>query len=258
VIVREVVMAGEPRALKPLTRIASELPEAQRRAPAEERRQPAHEEPHRDGGAPAPTKPVLAIEAAGTWLAAQSPDLRAALARGLADDIEGVQERSRTQGVEAGRTEGLREVAARTASGIAALGRISVSAEETFTQETAKLAELCADIVSEAFLKIAGEHLASREATIGAVLEVLKRIKDERELIIHVSSQDLPLLRELEPRMQEALGSRRWTMVADPRVSAGGCLVESSLGALDGRFEVQLQELFETIRAAKAARWEGA
>jgi len=38
-------------------------------------------------------------------------------------------------------------------------------------------------------------------------------------------------------------------------VNVGGCLVESDLGTLDGRLEVQLRELFETIRAVKAAKW---
>jgi len=39
-------------------------------------------------------------------------------------------------------------------------------------------------------------------------------------------------------------------------VSAGGCLIESTLGTLDGRLEVQLAKVSDTLRAARAARLE--
>jgi flagellar biosynthesis/type III secretory pathway protein FliH len=255
-IVRDVVFAIEPRSLRPLVRISSDLPEGQRRAPKEEARSGTRA-PLREASPPAAPKPTLEVEAAGTWLAAQSMDLRVALAQQLAPEIVVAQERGHAQGVEAGRAEALRDAAARTQSSLAALARLSAAAEETFNREAGQLAGLCTDIVAAAFVKLAGEQLMSREACLGAVLEVLKRVKDERELTIRVSEQDLPALREQEPQLRAVLGSRSWSLIADPRVSAGGCLVESRVGTLDGRFEVQLLELCETLRAAKTARWEG-
>jgi flagellar biosynthesis/type III secretory pathway protein FliH len=52
------------------------------------------------------------------------------------------------------------------------------------------------------------------------------------------------------------LGRRKFALVPDTRVTAGGCIVETSAGSLDGRFEVQLHEMCETLRSAKAASRE--
>jgi flagellar biosynthesis/type III secretory pathway protein FliH len=206
------------------------------------------------GGTVGPPKPALTLETVSSWLSTQPADVRTKLAQSLATEIDTLREQGRAQGVESGRAQGLQEVSRRAESSLTALAGVAVAAEQAFKREAASLANSCADIVSEAFLKIAGPHLASREAVLGAVLEVIKRIKDSREVTIRVSSQDLALLREREEAIQHALGARHSTLVADPRVNVGGCLVESELGTLDGRLEVQLHELFETLRAAKAAK----
>jgi flagellar biosynthesis/type III secretory pathway protein FliH len=86
---------------------------------------------------------------------------------------------------------------------------------------------------------------------VAVVAEVLKRVREERELRIHVNPQDLPLLRTAEPGIAASLPGRNFTLVADARVEAGGCIVESKLGSLDGRLEVQLAGLVATLRAAK-------
>ncbi len=82
---------------------------------------------------------------------------------------------------------------------------------------------------------------------VGVVAEVLKRVREERELRIHVNPQDLPLLRTAEPGIAASLPGRNFTLVADARVEAGGCIVESALGSLDGRLEVQLAGLVRDV-----------
>ena len=98
----------------------------------------------------------------------------------------------------------------------------------------------------------AEDALVSREAVVGAVCEVVKRVREERELRIHVNPSDLPVLRTAEAGIEASLPGRRFTLVSDGRVESGGCIVESTLGSLDGRLEVQLAELCATLRAAKA------
>jgi flagellar assembly protein FliH len=260
-IVRDVVLSSEPRPLRPTVRVAGDLADNQRRPT---RDAPRYLPPDAPVAAPPPPippdppKPILTAETASSWLTAQSADIRTALAQSLATEVNTIREQGRAQGVELGRTQALQEIARRVESSLSTLAKAATAADEAFGLEAVALADSCADIVSEAFLKIAGEHLATREAVLGAVVEVIKRVKDSREVTVRVSSQDFPLLREYEAHIQQALGSRHSTLVADPRVSVGGCLVESDLGTLDGRLEVQLRELFETIRAAKAAKWADA
>ncbi len=255
-IMRDVVLSSEPRALRPPSTASGTNPHPSVSTVAQPPKTP--QSVPTPQSLPPPSKPALTLDAVNSWLATQSVETRAAVAHGLATDLSALREQARAQGLETGRTQGLQEFSQRTESCLAALTRINTAAEEAFAQEAAQLSEACADIVAAAFVKLAGEHLPGREAILGAVTEVLKRVKDPREVTIRVSQQDLPLLREGEPLIQQVLGARHVTLSADPRVSVGGCLVESSLGTLDGRLEVQIRELFETIRAAKASRWTGA
>jgi flagellar biosynthesis/type III secretory pathway protein FliH len=201
--------------------------------------------------------PSLTLETVLRWLELQSPETKAACAQILAPELTTLKLAAQNEGLELGKAQALREITDRAASSLNSLARIAGAAESAFALEAAQLAEACTDIVAEVFLKLAGPQLTTREAALGAVLAVLERVKDEREVTIRVSPADLPLLQSQEPSIQATLGSRRWTLTADSRVGVGGCLVESTLGTLDGRLEVQLSELCETLRAAKAARLEG-
>lgn len=206
---------------------------------------------------PPPPEPVLTVESVCKWLQLQSADTRAACARVLATDLAALKSEARAEGLELGKAHALREVKEHAASGLSALGRLTDAAEKAFALEASEMLESCTDIVAEVFLKLAGPLLSTREAVLGCVLEVLRRVKDERALTIRVSPFDLPLLESHEALLREALGTRRWTLAADSRVAVGGCLVESSLGTLDGRLEIQLGKLCDSLRAAAAARMEG-
>jgi flagellar biosynthesis/type III secretory pathway protein FliH len=100
--------------------------------------------------------------------------------------------------------------------------------------------------------------LPTREAATSAVLEVLRKVREGRELIVRVCPDDLALLEEQRSLLAASLGGRKFSLVADTRVEVGGCIVESQLGSLDGRLEVQLRGLYDTLRAAKSAVVESA
>jgi flagellar assembly protein FliH len=205
---------------------------------------------------PPPAPPPITPEAVKKWLDGASVGARAEITAALADDIEALRSAARTQGFERGHAEGLAQAAERSRQAIAALERLVEQAEIAFDDATAVLATHCADIVCEAFTKIAGPMLATREAALGAVLEVLKRVRDERALVIRVSPADIQVLREYEKEIARACTGREYSLLADPRVGAGGCIVESPLGGFDGRFDVQLRGVCETLRAAKSASVE--
>jgi flagellar biosynthesis/type III secretory pathway protein FliH len=201
----------------------------------------------------APTPPPITLDAVKTWLAGAGATARADLATSLADDIEALRSAARTQGIEAGRAEGLAQAVERARQALAALEKLVEQAEIAFDAATTELGTQCADIVCAVLAKIAGPQLATHEAALGAVLEVLKQVRDERALVIRVSPADIQALRAHEADIARACASRSYTLLADPRVDTGGCIVESALGGLDGRFDVQLRGVCETLRAAKSA-----
>jgi len=206
---------------------------------------------------PSPPPPPLTAHAVCEWLELQSDETRAACARALSPDLAVLQESARAEGLEIGTAHAIRELTERAHSSLEALAKITENAEKAFAQEAGQLAQACAEIVAEVFVKLAGTALLTQEAILGSVLTVLQRVRDEREVTIRVSPGDLTLLQTHQAAFDKVLAPRRWTVTADPRVNAGGCLVESTLGTLDGRLEVQLAKLSDTLRAAKAARLEG-
>lgn len=243
-ILRNVIVAAERERLR-----AQHAPEQAPAPPLPERPRPRLEvlvEP--------PARPPLDAQTVCDWLEAQSAQVRTLCASRLASDLEALRAEALAAGRELGRTQARAEALASVESSLAALAQMAGGCEQAFARECAQLAESCAEIVAEAFCKIAGPALATREAALAMVLQVVTRAKDERALTIRVSAQDLPFLEAEGAAIQKALGTRSWTLCADPRVALGGCLVESSLGTLDGRLELQLKELWETLRAAMASR----
>jgi flagellar assembly protein FliH len=195
--------------------------------------------------------PPLSSDRVASWLVTQDGATRTALAAMLSEELAAVREAAREEGYSRGHVEAMKEARDRVGSSLAALEVLNSKAEQAFDLEASQLAEACTGIVAEVFFKLAGTALASREAIVGAVTEVLKRVREERELRIHVSPQDLPVLRSAEAGIAASLPGRKFTLVEDNRIELGGCIVQSALGSLDGRLEVQLAEFCATLRMAK-------
>lgn len=199
---------------------------------------------------PAETPP-LSSDHVASWLVTQDGATRTALAAMLSEDLAAVRQGAREEGYARGHAEAMKEARDRVGSSLAALDAMNEAAEKAFESEAQQLGDACSDIVAEVFFKLAGIQLATREAIVGAVTEVLKRVREERELRIHVSPQDLAVLRSAEAGIAASIPGRRFTLVEDGRIEVGGCIVQSALGSLDGRLEVQLAEFCATLRMAK-------
>jgi flagellar assembly protein FliH len=199
-----------------------------------------------------PEPPPLSSDRVASWLVTQDGATRTALAAVLSEDLAAVRDAAHEEGYSRGHAEAMQEARAKVRDAVDALGQVSAAAETAFAAEIEQLGPACADVVAEAFFKLAGTALVTREAIVGTVAEVLKRVREEREVRVHVNPDDLPVLRSAEAVIAASIPGRRYSFVADGRVAAGGCIVESTLGSLDGRLEVQLGELVATLRAARS------
>jgi flagellar assembly protein FliH len=208
----------------------------------------------RSEASPIQTPPPLSAEAVAGWLERSDGLTRANIARLLASDLETLRLEAQTDGFEAGRAQGMQESRARMEATAVALETVARAATEAMEAQAAQLADLCADVIVEALTKIAGPVLTSREAAVGAVVKILERVKDECELLIKVNRGDLPVLQELQGTLRRALAGRQFSIAADDRVVLGGCIVASQLGTFDGRLEIQLAGLLESIRGARESR----
>lgn len=193
----------------------------------------------------------LSSDRVASWLVSQDCATRTALAAMLSDELAAVRDAAHEEGYARGHSEAMKDAREKVGSALDALATLNTAGEESFAAEAKQIGELCADIVGEVFFKLAGVALVKREAIVGVVGEVIKRVREERELRIHVNPLDLPVLRTAEAGIAASLPGRQFTLVADGRVETGGCIVESTLGSLDGRLEVQLAELCATLQSAK-------
>lgn len=195
----------------------------------------------------------LTFEQVAAWLAVQDGETRESCASLLSEELTAVHERARVSGYEAGQLRAKAEAEQETERLFSTLSAVVGAAESALEQEREALADDCTDVVAEVLAKIAGSVLASREAIVGIVVTVLRRMKDDREATIRVHADDLPVLQLEEEKLAKLFGRSKFTLVADSRVTVGGCIVETSAGSLDGRLDVQLREMCETLRSAKAA-----
>jgi flagellar assembly protein FliH len=244
-ILRDAIFSAERRHLGAQVTPVPALPDAPVMPTVEVRETAATYEPRT-------VEAQLSSDRVASWLVTQDGATRTALAAVLSEELAAVRDAAHAEGYERGHREAMQEAREKVSSAVEALQALNDAAEMAFESELPQLNAACADVVAEVFFKLAGTALATPGAIVGAVTEVLKRVREERELRIHVSPADLPVLRTAEAALEASLPGRRLTLVADGRVETGGCIVESALGSLDGRLEVQLAGLCATLRAAKS------
>lgn len=249
-ILRQAILSEQARALEA---VRSSAPPP---APPTRSAEPIVVAPEPAARSAAPREAPLTFEGVAAWLAVQDGETRLACTSILAEELTHVHEMAKAEGHALGEAQGRQEAQRQAQSSIDALERVAAKAQAAFDDEQQTLADVCTEIVAEAFAKIAGANLVTRAAIAGAVSEVLKRVKEGRELTVRVSPADLPTLQLEESRLAAAVPGRKFALVADARVELGGCLVDSRLGTLDGRLEVQLRELYATLRAARSSQVE--
>ena len=87
--------------------------------------------------------------------------------------------------------------------------------------------------------RILGEELSIAPDRIGAVVEgVLTRARRARSIKVRVHPDDVAALRKLHASL---------SIEPDPSLTRGGCVVETDLGELDARLEVQIAALARAL-----------
>ena len=193
----------------------------------------------------------MTLERVTEWLAAQELGIREEVAKLLAGDIEALRDEVRASARKEGEADGRAAGEAAWNAAADALQQAVAELQGQRERDSEQLVEDCADVIAEALAKIAGPVLSSRDAIVGAVREVVKRVKDDGDVRLRVHAGQLDLLKEAQAELEQMV-TGQLTIAADSRVELGGCIVESELGSLDGRLEVQMRQLFETLKAAQA------
>lgn len=98
--------------------------------------------------------------------------------------------------------------------------------------------------------KIVSDDFSShKEAVIDLVKKALEKVKNQSSITIKVADEDYERVLEARHSLQAQLdGQDKLTIVSDPLVGQGGCLIESESGTVDARLKTQFEALKKAMR----------
>jgi len=150
------------------------------------------------------------------------------------------RERGYREGRERAETELARELEAFNGRAAAALGRLATLEQRQLEQHQAKLIE----IVLEAASRILRQRLEQGDPVAARALqEAIEALPTTGRLKAHLHPDDLPGAMAIVGAEVDAC---RLELVADPRLTRGGAVVETQVGTIDAT----LDAAWEALRAA--------
>ena len=174
----------------------------------------------------------------------------------FSDELSSLREQAAEQGHKEGLTAGRAEAEQLYSDKIARLDRAIAMFGDCLHKGIDGLTEIGAEVVFEAVVKIIGRSYIDRSGVTEVVKEVIRQAKDRSRLLIRVNPANYRELMDERESLIEGLNAQHIEFSADDRVELGGCLLETPSGNLDGRLEVQLQQLRDTLLTARHRRME--
>jgi flagellar assembly protein FliH len=170
-------------------------------------------------------------------------------ARGDGATLQSVVEEARERGHAAGLAAGLEDAQVRLAPAALALGDavdgVAAEQEEFLIRAERAAVELALRLAE----KIVGAAIdADPEAVLGVIAGALRRATVRDHLVLEVNPDDFELVHDLAEELANRVGGvRRLDVVAERRVSRGGCVVRTEEGEIDARIEQQLDRAREVV-----------
>lgn len=96
--------------------------------------------------------------------------------------------------------------------------------------------------------KIIGREIKSDRQTIAdTVATAMRNVRQQERLIIRVNPVDFPSIQEFKNTLSHSGRAQYLDIEADPKITSGGCIIESEVGTVDARLETQLKILERTL-----------
>jgi len=175
------------------------------------------------------------------------------------DAIEQKSEVQRARGYEDGMAVAQAEIATRTAQLDARIRRV-----DAILSFMSKPLAALDDEVQKQLLKLAltvGKQLARRELKadpaqiIAIIREAVSRLPAAvRDIRVHLHPEDAAIVRE---RLSTPSNERAWSVIEDPALSQGGCMVRTDNSQIDARLENRLNAIVSSILGDERAAARG-
>ena len=185
-------------------------------------------------------------------------DLKAQASREAAQEAERLKERAAEEGKQQGHAAGLRqglddakrqmaEQVKQTADNCNAIVAAAEQDARRILQEAEpKIIELVLTISQ----KIIKDEVEERPAVVLELVRgALERVRDQNQIIIHVSPDDYDFILQSRRQLQAVVGAEQTlTLTADAVLAKGGCLIETSFGTVEAGIDTQLESIRRVLQ----------
>lgn len=106
------------------------------------------------------------------------------------------------------------------------------------------------DLVMAISRKIIVDEVETRPAVVLELVRgALTRVRDQNQIIIHVSPDDYEFILQSRRILQTVVGAEQTlTVTADAVLSKGGCLIETSFGTVEAGIDTQLESIRRVLQ----------
>jgi flagellar assembly protein FliH len=160
-----------------------------------------------------------------------------------------VQEQAFQQGLELGKEEGQRMVYEEYSLALEQARAILEEAPVMKRKVIGEAESFVLDLTLGIARKIIGEQLvADKENLLALIRKALSETQEYKSLSVAVSPDAYEYVQENRGKLLEVLDSQiEMLIVPDESITAGGCVVRTSLGSVDARVDTQLEEIKKAL-----------
>jgi len=126
--------------------------------------------------------------------------------------------------------------------------------EETVqSQLTRRLQDLEGELIefsTEAAIRLVNSVPITTEIIEAAIRDAVSNAEQNTEVAVYVNPEDMKILRtDDSDLLTQSPHERKMKFVSDPKITRGGCVVDTNCGLIDGQRETRIELLKQTVNA---------
>ena len=184
----------------------------------------------------------------------QIQSLKDQAVREVHQEKEKIFSQAQEEGYREGKNQANQELAQQSQALLEALNTLPAEKERLLGHHKPDILKLALD-VSETILH--QEVSASHDTCMAMVEDALSKVTDKSSVILKVSTHDFSFIQENQEAIRKFLPDlKQFSIEEDPSLSAGGCLIETSLGYVDSTIQTKLATITKAFDADYANELE--
>ena len=163
---------------------------------------------------------------------------------------EAAKQQGHAAGLQQGLDEAKRQMAEQLKQTADICNAMVAAAEQESSRVLLEAEPKIIELVLAISRKIICDEVEERPAVVlGLVRGALERVRDQNQIIIHVSPEDYEFILQSRQLLQTVVGAERsLTLTADSVLGKGGCLIETSFGTVEAGIDTQLESIRRVLQ----------